>query len=448
MKFSMYNFPIETKDGVILYNTKSCKFINIFKDPDLSHFRELIKTNELDEEDNMVKILFSIGFVVDDDCDEYLLVQNKIREMYTDQEKILNILIYVTENCNFRCIYCPQKHNQKVFSDENWDNLYSYVEKNVRAGKFSYLIFRFFGGEPLLERNKIIAFLKKIKNLLLDYPDIDIYCGMATNAYLLAPEVYDELVSLGVYSYQITVDGFAETHDKMRPRADGQGTWNKIIENLKYINSKNDGAEITLRANCNESNLNNIEEYFKWANDTFDNRKICFDLEPVLKFSESVSDELLSKKTPHELIALLKQFNRYANNTDPKESLYPISKTCQYTERNNFVITVDGKLVKCETAYNKDNYFIGDLKDGDCVFTEKIKDWIEDFEFDDCKTCLIYPLCAARSCPVKKIAHPNERLDCLLKRYNVEEKIRDIFLSGYMNETVRQQREAKNKKQP
>lgn len=54
--------------------------------------------------------------------------------------------------------------------------------------------------------------------------------SMTTNGYLLTKDRAGKLLSLNLYSYQITVDGGAEYHDNLRVLKNGGPTWEKFIK--------------------------------------------------------------------------------------------------------------------------------------------------------------------------------------------------------------------------
>ena len=52
---------------------------------------------------------------------------------------------------------------------------------------------------------------------------------------LLTEEVVDRLLPFGLKGVKITLDGDRETHNRMRPLRGGQGTFDRIIENMRRV---------------------------------------------------------------------------------------------------------------------------------------------------------------------------------------------------------------------
>lgn len=424
MKFSQYNTVVEGKDGLVLINIFNSRYVKINKDEDIKHFTKLLNGEiELSEQDEMVKALYQHGYIVQDSVNEYELAKQEVQEYLSEKSRELQILIYVTEQCNFRCIYCPEEHVDKYFSDKHYQGLYKYIETGVKADKFDRIRIAFFGGEPLICANKIIDFLENLEKLRKINPNLLFRHHITTNGYLLEPRVYDKLVSLNLSDYQITVDGFAETHNKTRPLVGGQESWDKIIENLKYINSKTDNAKIVLRTNYNINNSETLIDFKKWEQKNFDNPKFRFAYEPVFKLSDRVPEEHLADQRTESTLELEESLS---NNMD---LFRKHSAICDSALPNSFTISVDGKITKCNNVFAYDeSMFIGYLnEDGTIVFKDNLADWSEDYEMEICKECIIYPICCARNCPVKKALYPKERPDCALAQRYYKDRMRHFI---------------------
>lgn len=429
MKFSRYNILVEKDNKVVLYNSKTAKYVKIFKEEEYSHFKQLPSDN-LDVNDKMVNLLYQHGYVVDDNTDEFLEAQKSVNNIYQDYNRSFNILIYTTDQCNFRCAYCPEEHLDNRFSETKWNSLYKYIENNILNNNMDKLAIYFFGGEPLLEIKMIMTFLRKIRCLIDKYPQIETFFQFTTNGYLLTPKVYDDLLSLNFsYVFHITVDGFAESHDKTRPRVDGKGTWHKIIENIKYIDKQSDNTEIILRQNMNPTNKDNYIEFFDWIDKTFKSGKIVYQGIAVGARSEIVDTSYLMEHETDIVDDMISKLTKFKNElSNVHEPLQKVGYACICARRNAFSISTDGQIYKCFDSYNKRfANSVGYLNDvGEIVYTTDINK-IEEYEIPECSTCKIYPLCAGRSCPGEKIADDVARYDCKYKGKFVEERVKQYI---------------------
>ena len=413
MKLSQYNYVIEEEGRVVIYNCKSSKILILKTKKDRDYFRKFQSSDNIHLRSDLSRKMHQRGMLVDNGIDEYSEVHKKIEDYYTKFDKTLGICIDTTLNCNFRCVYCPEKHIDKVFSHTRWQSLYKYVEKNVKEGKIETLSIAFFGGEPLLETKAIIKFLDKLKMLNKLYPDVKMTHSITTNGYLLTPRVYDKLTDLGIRAYQITLDGFAETHDKTRPRVDGKGTWDKIIENISYINSIDDGVRFTVRLNLNKDNESSGLEFVQWFSEKFSNKKFIYEFCPVVLHTYGDS----SYPAYEDFNNVDKYKQEYFKNTkylyNIESPLRFLGYTCKYAMKNFYTVNVDGIVSHCVKDFG-DSIPVGYLNDkGEIEFNDNYNKWITGYETEECKTCVIYPLCAGRKCPHFKYVSTKERLDCL-----------------------------------
>lgn len=394
MKFSQYNVNLEMEYGLLVYNTNTTEVMKIKKAELVEHYNDLLASDNLSLEDQLTKVLYDKKFIIDDNIDEFEEAKKYQYSLIERKNKELNILIHVTDNCNFRCVYCFKKAQPKNLSDENWENLYLYLKKSFEANKFKSVSLDFYGGEPLLRYNKIVEFMKKVNNLIKLYPEIKLKYSMTTNGFLLTKEKYDTLVSLGLSFFQVTLDGFEETHNKMRPQVDGSGSWTKIIENLRYVNSVEDKTIIAVRTNFNKINKQEIDEFNVWLKEQFQNEKFYFTKVPVTKYSEEVCDDLV-----------LDRYDDFAQKQCSDElkedalfALRSHGMVCRNTNKNNFTLSTSGKISYCEEV-DDENTIIAELVDGgDINYRVPYETWCTRLEVEECKTCVVYPLCLARSC--------------------------------------------------
>ena len=74
--------------------------------------------------------------------------------------------------------------------------------------------------------------------------------NVITNGLLLTPDVVDRLAPFGLNGVKITLDGDHDTHNRMRPLRGGQGTFDKIIENVRRVAGK---CRISIGGNFDET---------------------------------------------------------------------------------------------------------------------------------------------------------------------------------------------------
>jgi len=92
----------------------------------------------------------------------------------------------------------------------------------------------FWGGEPLLNLPAMYDIAGR-GAAAARARGVDIGLSIITNGLLLTPDVVDRMVPLGLKAVKITLDGDRDTHDRMRPLRGGQGTFDRIVENMRHV---------------------------------------------------------------------------------------------------------------------------------------------------------------------------------------------------------------------
>lgn len=123
-------------------------------------------------------------------------------------------MIDLTKKCNMRCKYCLREEyadkEDSSITDEIITEICSYIAKYCREQEVSKIIVQPWGGEPLLERDKIYL----IQDLLNKY-GIKNDISIETNGTLLNEKILDELYKRKI-GISVSIDGYKEIHDAQR----------------------------------------------------------------------------------------------------------------------------------------------------------------------------------------------------------------------------------------
>lgn len=152
----------------------------------------------------------------------------------------------VSNICNFSCKYChvfsltknnyPQKtmsYEVMAFALENFVDILNYYNEN-------FLILSIYGGEPLINKNNLFRLIEKYGNT---YKGVKINWMVNTNGSLLDEETADFFKKYNI-DIHLSVDGFAETHNKNRVDKFGKGTFEKVENALNLIKQKANRAQL------------------------------------------------------------------------------------------------------------------------------------------------------------------------------------------------------------
>jgi len=242
MQPSMFNVqvPLAERNEVYLMNTFSDA--QLLVTPDVTDLIARIGRGLHDftlEERETVDALTANGFLVSSRDQE----QQDLREYFvnlredTDQ---MRATVLTTLQCNFACDYCFQgdhgdynKFAAKM-SLETAAGVVDWIAKRLDETKPETFVLTLFGGEPLLNL-PVAYYLAEHCYAACQARGVTQQISVITNGLLLTPEVVERLNPYGLRGVKITLDGDRHTHNQMRPLRGGQGTFDRIIENMRKV---------------------------------------------------------------------------------------------------------------------------------------------------------------------------------------------------------------------
>jgi uncharacterized protein len=232
--------PIDGSADVFLMNTFTDAQIIVSRDVvDLLDRIEDDLAPRTTEERAALELLTEHGFLVDSRHTERQALEQFFREV-RDGADTLKVTVLTTLQCNFACGYCIQgdhgdynKHAARM-SPEMAERLAEWTEARIDALKPSKFVLTFFGGEPLLNL-PVMYLLAERLHASCAARGVTMAISIITNGLLLTREVVERLNPHGLTGIKITLDGDRDTHNRMRPLRGGQGTFDKIIANVRQV---------------------------------------------------------------------------------------------------------------------------------------------------------------------------------------------------------------------
>lgn len=194
-----------------------------------------------DEERDALATLAEHGFVVADEAADRAALEAHFAA-FRDDASQLRVTVLTTLQCNFACDYCYQGDHGtgpvgEKMTIETAERVAGWITRQVDAVRPSRLVLTFFGGEPLLNVPALVHIAERCQAHAASL-GIRQIVSIITNGLLLTPEIVDRLLPLGLTGVKVTLDGDRETHDRMRPLRGGQGTFDRIIENVRRVADK------------------------------------------------------------------------------------------------------------------------------------------------------------------------------------------------------------------
>lgn len=289
----------------------------------------------------------------------------------------LNLILFPTEKCNFRCTYCYEDFEVGRMRPEVISAIKSLLDR--RMDELETLNLSWFGGEPLLAKDIVFALSEHVQQRVK--PSLSYRANMTTNGYLLDIETASRLIALGVTFFQISLDGFEAQHDKTRRRADGFGTFDRIWDNLLTLRKLKLSFSVMLRVHFSPSNIAAIDDLIQAINREFagDPRFTVY-FKAIEKLGGSNDGEFTvfdEAEKARIKIALEQRL------TSPLQihKLDSEQYICYASIPNSLMIRADGSLGKCTVALSDERNRIGRIRPDGLIDIEQplLRRWLRGF---------------------------------------------------------------------
>ena len=264
MQRSIFNVrvPISARDEVFLMNTLTDA--QLLVSTDVAALLDRVGTDgkeiPLDglepEEREALELLRDNGFLVDDREADRRELERRFTSTKNSAAE-LHITVLTTLQCNFACDYCFQgdhgdynKFAEKM-TLETAERTATWIERELDRVHPERMMLAFFGGEPLLNL-PVMYYLAERMGAATKARGVDMGINIITNGLLLTPEVVGRLKPYGLNGVKITLDGDRDTHNRMRPLRGGQGTFDRIVANIRQVAGT---VRIAIGGNFDESSM-------------------------------------------------------------------------------------------------------------------------------------------------------------------------------------------------
>jgi uncharacterized protein len=260
MQPSMFNLrvPLPVHDEVFLMNTLTDAQLVV--SADVVELMDRAASGPLTdvsgEEGKALDLLSENGFLVEDRDADRRALDRYLDEVKSDTSE-LNVTLLTTLQCNFACDYCFQgdhgdynKRADKMSLDTARQTV-DWMSRELDRIQPGKLVLTFFGGEPLLNLPVMYEVAEHMWAATRER-QVPMFVNIITNGLLLTPDVVDRMGPLGLNGIKITLDGDRDTHNRMRPLRGGQGTFDRIVENVRRVAGR---CRISIGGNFDERSV-------------------------------------------------------------------------------------------------------------------------------------------------------------------------------------------------
>lgn len=177
------------------------------------------------------------------------LIDYQGRSAYLKLEQLRELWFHITNQCNLSCSHC-------LFSSSPENQTELTLEKIIDIAKDAHRlgcrVFALTGGEPFIHPD-----IENIINKLLQFNDSHIV--MLTNGMNLTSVLARNQFDLNRLHFQISIDGMADNHDKIR----GKGAYRQLTNNLGWLQKQN--LAYTLSMCVTQQNVQDMPDIIDFA---------------------------------------------------------------------------------------------------------------------------------------------------------------------------------------
>ena len=387
-KFSMYNHYGTLNDGtVLIYNVLSSA-VAIMTIDEFS----AIQKAELGKEEELFQDSLNMGFLVPDNEDELAKVLT-LRNANNFNDRRAGFQILPTTGCNARCFYCyEQGFKASTMTDETIEDTIRFILDFCET--MQEVTIAWFGGEPFT-MEATIARISKALTEEFDKRGTHYSANVITNGALISKDNIDAIVhDYRISSVQITLDGRGNNHIARKSYIDKSVTYEAILQNIALLTKQN--IQVMVRINVDRSNFEDclgifddlakldadFSNMWPYVAPLYSDQKTytdCFEQDELSDIFSKVYKKMIDTGFVQTVDGLPMNFS---------------NATCCAKLMNNFVISPEGDISKCEHLLNAPEEVIGHVSTG-IVFNSAMAKWCDASIPEKCKSCSYLPICQA-----------------------------------------------------
>jgi uncharacterized protein len=444
--------PFNTPGGYYIYDGNRNAIIKIEED-DYQALTEAKKGGDFDN--GIVKKYQEKGFLMPSTLKNINHPETGVLEFHI-KNCMEKITLQLTQECNMRCNYCTYSgnyenrgHNRKKMTLDTAKKGIDFLLEHSRDRQTVNI--GFYGGEPLLEK----ALLKEcVEYAESRFAQKKLTFTITTNGTLLDDEIVEYFIAHD-FSVMISLDGPREIHDRNRKMANGKGSFDRIMENVKRVQEKYPEffTKISFNVVLNpENDFQCITDFFS-ARDVLNSEHVTMNslADNYAKnlpeydekyFSDSAYEQFklylwllkkISKKNVSKLF--IQDFSRIKQSYDFLVPIATLPETCHPAGPclpgvKRPLITVDGKILPCERVNEESEVMaLGDVDQG--ISLEKAKKILNvgQISANECKTCWCFlhcRMCGAAADDNHCFSKEKKLRNCVNVKLAVLEKMKNI----------------------
>lgn len=284
-----------------------------------------------------------------------------------------NLHLLPTMGCNFKCSYCFQHGVDHLsFKPLEIDVILNPIEKYLNVHGIKSLSIVLYGGEPTLNWHFTREFIDSL-TLILNNSSIQYDTHIITNGYALTDEKLSFLASHNCRKIQVTMDGCKATHDSRRRLANGDSTFDKIVENIHTALDNNYIDKLTVRLNYDKKNMRSQMEFLNYLANEFDVNRILISLGCITGgheeawgaapdyLSASVYTDVDISTNKEHIDAYVSLYSHAKHLGFKMKKNYIINGMCVSKRDHSVLLCPDGNYYKCGGLVGREEHSVGKI---------------------------------------------------------------------------------------
>ena len=337
----------------------------------------------------LYQFLIRKGIIVENTYDDVSSCISNINQEL-DSPKNLKITINPTLDCNLRCWYCYESHSKgSKMETEVLESTKKYLKKRIETPSVETINLSFFGGEPLLGfQHTILPLLEFVSHNCDIHQKVFAY-NITTNATLLSHSHLLKMLSISRNLHlQIPFDGGKDYHNKTKHYANGRGSYERVVRNVKF--ALDHKISTTIRCNYTNDNISSFHSLLDDFKEYSDVKTLFISFQKVWQVQKRPE----TSKVLNDLRDYASSLGFHTNLDDPE---YRIMR-CYADYSDNIVINYNGDIYHCTARNFTSENSEGHINDnGDIITSENSLKRQQKRFLKSCFSCDILPICGVCS---------------------------------------------------
>ncbi len=428
-----YNIVLDVNSGSvhvvddIVYDVIACMVENQLENVDKAAAYGILKEKFADRTEELSELVDEIYELKEDGMLFTEDIYEKSIEAFTNRETVVKALcLHIAHDCNLKCQYCfaeeGEYHGRRaLMSFEVGKKALDFLVAS--SGSRVNLEVDFFGGEPLVNW-QVVKDLVAYGRSLEEAHHKKFRFTLTTNGVLLDDEIID-FANREMANIVLSVDGRKAVHDRMRPLAGGQGSYDLVIPKFKKVAESRNQTNYYVRGTFTHFNKDFAADVLHLADLGFQQISV----EPVVA-PESADYALVSSDIPEllaeydrlaaEMVRRSKegrgfQFFHFMIDLKGGPCVYKRLSGCG-SGTEYLAVTPWGDLYPCHQFVGQEDFLMGNVDDG--ITRTDIRERF--------KACNVYSKEKCKDCFAKFYCSGG----CAANAYNFHGDINDVYDLG------------------